>query len=132
MYLLDTSRKIINLMANGRDNQGGKPGKRREKRGLRYRHQRLVMKGYDGTVEDMYEYYSSNVITRGGLVFKVESEDEALEALAVANASKFCARDRGRPCRRRPAGLAPPRRIVYSHLAQAERRKPLGIRLQRG
>lgn len=51
----------------------------------------IVMKGYDGTVEDMYHYYSKNVVTKDGLVFKVENEDEALEALAVANASKFCA-----------------------------------------
>jgi hypothetical protein len=91
-YIPDTSRKIINLMANGRDNHGGNPAaaaREAEDRGITIN--AVVMKGYDGTVDDMYEYYSSNVITRDGLVFKVEREDEALEALAIANASKFCA-----------------------------------------
>jgi Ca-activated chloride channel homolog len=92
VYIPDTSRKIINMMANGRDNLGGKPWEAaREAEDCGIAINAVVMKGYDGTVEDMYQYYSDNVITRDGLVFKVESEDEGLEALAVANASKFCA-----------------------------------------
>lgn len=51
----------------------------------------VVMKGYDGTVEEMYQYYLDNVITSDGIIFKVENEKKALEALATANASKFCA-----------------------------------------
>jgi hypothetical protein len=85
-------RKIINMTANGRDNNGGDPSEAaREAEALGITINAVVMKGYDGTVEDMYQYYSGHVITRDGLVFKVESEDEALEALAIANASKFCA-----------------------------------------
>jgi hypothetical protein len=85
-------RKIINMTANGRDNHGGDPSQAaREAEGLGITINAVVMQGYDGTVEDMYEYYSKQVITRDGLVFKVESEDGALEALATANASKFCA-----------------------------------------
>jgi Protein of unknown function (DUF1194) len=91
-YIPLTSRKIINMIANGRDNHGGDPSeaaRKAEASGIAIN--AVVTKGYDGTAEDMYQYYSKNVITRDGLVFKVESEDEALEALAVANASKFCA-----------------------------------------
>jgi Protein of unknown function (DUF1194) len=91
-YIPLTSRKIINMTGNGRDNHGGDPSaaaKDAENFGITIN--AVVMKGYDGTVEDMYEYYSRNVVTRDGLVFKVEREDNALEALAVANASKFCA-----------------------------------------
>lgn len=91
-YIPLTSRKIINMTANGRDNHGGDPSEAaREAEDLGITINAVVMKGYDGTVEDMYQYYSRNVITKDGLVFKVESENEALEALAVANASKFCA-----------------------------------------
>jgi Protein of unknown function (DUF1194) len=85
-------RRIINMTANGRDNHGGDPwaaARKAEASGITIN--AIVMKGYDGTVEDMYDYYARNVVTKDGLVFKVESEDEALEALAVANASKFCA-----------------------------------------
>jgi Protein of unknown function (DUF1194) len=86
------SRKIINMTANGRDNQGGDPSKAaREAEKLGITINAVVMQGYDGTVDDMYHYYLENVVTKDGLVFKVESEDKALEALAVANASKFCA-----------------------------------------
>lgn len=91
-YIPLTSRKIINMTANGRDNHGGDPAeaaRAAEEVGITIN--AVVMKGYDGTAEDMYQYYSSNVITKDGLVFKVESEEDALEALAVANASKFCA-----------------------------------------
>jgi hypothetical protein len=91
-YIPRTSRKVINMTANGRDNHGGNPSeaaRKAEKLGITIN--AVVMKGYDGTVEDMYQYYLSNVVTRDGLVFKVESEEKALEALAVANASKFCA-----------------------------------------
>jgi Protein of unknown function (DUF1194) len=92
LYIPLTSRRIINMTANGRDNHGGDPSKAaREAEGWGITINAVVMKGYDGTVEDMYEYYSENVVTKDGLVFKVESEDMALEALAVANASKFCA-----------------------------------------
>ena len=85
-------RKIINMTANGRDNHGGDPSlaaREAEESGITIN--AVVMKGYDGTAEDMYQYYSDQVITRDGLVFKVESEADALEALATANASKFCA-----------------------------------------
>ena len=91
-YIPLRCRKIINLTANGRDNNGGDPSaaaSEAERSGITIN--AVVMRGYDGNVEEMYEYYASNVVTRDGLVFKVESEDEALEALAVANASKFCA-----------------------------------------
>jgi Protein of unknown function (DUF1194) len=91
-YIPLTSRKIINMIANGRDNHGGDPSeaaRKAEASGIAIN--AVVTKGYDGTAEDMYQYYSKNVITSDGLVFKVEREDEALEALAVANASKFCA-----------------------------------------
>jgi Protein of unknown function (DUF1194) len=92
VYIPTTSRKIINMSANGRDNHGGNPAAAaREAEDLGITINAVVMKGYDGSVEDMYRYYSSSVITRDGLVFKVESEDKALEALAVAKASKFCA-----------------------------------------
>jgi hypothetical protein len=92
VYIPATSRKIINMSANGRDNHGGNPAAAaREAEDLGVTINAVVMKGYDGTVEDMYEYYSSSVITKDGLVFKVEREDKALEALAVAKASKFCA-----------------------------------------
>jgi hypothetical protein len=92
VYVPTTSRKIINMTANGRDNHGGNPAAAaREAEDVGITINAVVMKGYDGTVEDMYEYYSSNVITKDGLVFKVEREDKALEALAVAKASKFCA-----------------------------------------
>jgi Protein of unknown function (DUF1194) len=91
-YIPDTSRKIINMTANGRDNHGGDPSEAaREAEEVGITINAVVMRGYDGTVEDMYHYYSENVVTRDGLVFKVESEKNALEALAVANASKFCA-----------------------------------------
>jgi Protein of unknown function (DUF1194) len=85
-------RRIINMTGNGRDNHGGDPAaaaRQAEDSGITIN--AVVMKGYDGTAEDMYQYYSEHVITRDGLVFKVESEDGALEALATANASKFCA-----------------------------------------
>lgn len=92
VYIPATSRKIINMTANGRDNHGGNPAAAaREAENLGIAINAVVMRGYDGTVEDIHEYYLSNVITRDGIVFKVESEDEALEALAIANASKFCA-----------------------------------------
>ena len=39
----------------------------------------------------MNEYYLDNVITKDGLIFKFENEKKTLEALAIANASKFCA-----------------------------------------
>jgi alkylated DNA nucleotide flippase Atl1 len=85
-------RKIINMTANGRDNVGGDPSQAaREAEVSGITINAIVMKGYDGTVDDMYQYYSDQVITRDGLVFKVQSEDDALEALATANASKFCA-----------------------------------------
>jgi hypothetical protein len=91
-YIPLTSRKIINMMANGRDNHGGDPlGAAREAEEAGVTINAVVMKGYDGTVEDMYQYYASHVVTKDGLVFKVESEENALEALAVAKASKFCA-----------------------------------------
>jgi hypothetical protein len=91
-YIPATSRKIINMTANGRDNQGGDPGKAaRKAEELGITINAVVMRGYDGTVDDMYDYYLQNVVTKDGLVFKVESEDKALEALAIANASKFCA-----------------------------------------
>jgi Protein of unknown function (DUF1194) len=91
-YIPLTSRKIINMMANGRDNQGEDPSEAaRKAEALGIAINAVVTKGYDGTAEDMYQYYSKNVITKNGLVFKVEREDGALEALAVANASKFCA-----------------------------------------
>ncbi len=85
-------RKIINMTANGRDNHGGDPAlaaRDAEKSGITIN--AVVMRGYDGTVDEMYQYYSDQVTTRDGLVFKVEREDDALEALATANASKFCA-----------------------------------------
>lgn len=91
-YIPRTGRRIINMTANGRDNHGGDPAtaaREAEESGVTIN--AIVMKGYDGTVEDMHDYYATNVVTKDGLVFKVESEDEALEALAVANASKFCA-----------------------------------------
>jgi Protein of unknown function (DUF1194) len=91
-YIPLTSRKIINMTANGRDNHGGDPweaAREAEQSGITIN--AVVMRGYDGTVDDMYQYYLRNVVTKDGLVFKVESEDKALEALAVANASKFCA-----------------------------------------
>jgi hypothetical protein len=91
-YIPVESRRIINMMANGRDNQGGDPAaaaRQAEESGITIN--AVVMKGYDGTADEMYDYYAGSVVTRDGLVFKVESEDEALEALAVANASKFCA-----------------------------------------
>jgi hypothetical protein len=92
-------RKIINMKANGRDNHGGDPSQAaREAEALGITINAVVMQGYDGTVEDMYQYYSGQVITRDGLVFKVESEDGALEALATANASKFCAEIALAPC----------------------------------
>jgi hypothetical protein len=91
-YIPLSCRKIINMTANGRDNHGGDPsGAAREAERSGITINAVVMKGYDGTVEDMYQYYSNNVVTKDGLVFKVENEDEALEALAIANASKFCA-----------------------------------------
>jgi hypothetical protein len=49
------------------------------------------MKDYDSSVDEMNEYYLDNVITRDGLIFKVDKEKKTLEALAIANASKFCA-----------------------------------------
>jgi hypothetical protein len=85
-------RRIINMTANGRDNHGGDPAaaaREAEESGVTIN--AIVMRGYDGTVDDMYDYYRRDVVTKDGLVFKVESEDQALEALAVANASKFCA-----------------------------------------
>jgi hypothetical protein len=92
VYIPTASRKIINMTANGRDNHGGDPSSAaREAEDAEITINAVVMRGYDGTVEDMYQYYSSNVVTKDGLVFKVESEEGALEALAVANASKFCA-----------------------------------------
>jgi hypothetical protein len=91
-YIPRMSRKIINMTANGRDNHGGDPsGAAREAEEAGITINAVVMKGYDGTVEDMYRYYLENVITSDGLVFKVESEKKALEALALANASKLCA-----------------------------------------
>lgn len=91
-YIPRTGRKIINMSANGRDNHGGDPSEEaRKAEELGITINAVVMQGYDGTAEDMYQYYSKNVVTRDGLVFKVESEEKALEALAVANASKFCA-----------------------------------------
>lgn len=91
-YIPRTSRRIINMTANGRDNHGGDPSQAaREAEASGIAINAVVMKGYDGTVDEMYDYYARNVVTRDGLVFKVESEDEGLEALAVANASKFCA-----------------------------------------
>lgn len=91
VYIPPGCRKIINISANGRDNQGGDPAheaREAERRGITIN--AIVMRGYDGSVEKMYEYYARNVVTRDGLVFKVVREDSALEALAVANASKFC------------------------------------------
>jgi hypothetical protein len=105
VYIPATSRKIINMTANGRDNHGGNPraaARAAERLGITIN--AVVMKGYDGTAEDMYRYYARNVVTRDGLVFKVESENRALKALAVANASKFCAEIAAAPCGpRRPA-----------------------------
>jgi Protein of unknown function (DUF1194) len=92
VYIPPGCRKIINISANGRDNQGGDPAREAreaERSGITIN--AVVMRGYDGSVEKMYEYYANNVVTRDGLVFKVAREDSALEALAVANASKFCA-----------------------------------------
>jgi Protein of unknown function (DUF1194) len=92
LYIPLTSRRIINMTANGRDNHGGDPSKAaRKAEELGITINAVVMRGYDGTVDDMYRYYEENVVTKDGLVFKVESEEKALEALAVANASKFCA-----------------------------------------
>lgn len=91
-FIPPTSRKIINLSANGRDNHGGDPSAAaRAAEVLGITINAVVMEGYDGTVDDIYAYYVENVITRDGLAFKVEDEEKALEALAVANASKFCA-----------------------------------------
>lgn len=91
-YIPRNCRKIIDVSANGRDNQGGDPstaGGEAEKLGITIN--AVVMKGYDGSVEQMRQYYLDHVVTTDGLVFKVEEEDKALEALAVANSSKLCA-----------------------------------------
>jgi hypothetical protein len=86
------SRRIINLSSNGRDNHGGDPlAAARDAEALGITINAVVMEGYDGTVDEIYAYYVKNVITRDGLIFKVAHEEKALEALAVANASKFCA-----------------------------------------
>ena len=91
-YIPRECRRIINMTANGRDNHGGDPvAAAREAEDAGVTINAVVMRGYDGTVDDMYDYYRRDVVTRDGLVFKVESETKALEALAVANASKFCA-----------------------------------------
>jgi hypothetical protein len=90
-YISGRSRRIIDVTANGRDNQGGDPAvaaRQAEEAGVTIN--AVVMKGYDGTVDEMHDYYLRNVITKDGLIFKVEEEKKALEALAIANASKFC------------------------------------------
>jgi hypothetical protein len=91
-YIPENCRKIIDVSANGRDNQGGDPSMAAgEAEQLGITINAVVMKGYDGSVEQMHQYYQDNVVTRDGLVFKVEEEEEALQALAVANSSKLCA-----------------------------------------
>ena len=92
VYISTGCRRILNVMANGRDNQGGNPSNAAEQaEELGIIINAVVMKGYDGTVDEMYEYYLRNVITKDEIIFKVEQEKTALEALATANASKFCA-----------------------------------------
>ena len=92
VYISGTSRRIIDLTANGRDNHGGDPAaaaRQAEELGITIN--AVVMKGYDSTVDQIHDYYLHNVITKDGIIFKVEAENTALEALATANASKFCA-----------------------------------------
>ena len=90
-YISGTSRRIIDVTANGRDNQGGDPAAAAEQaENLGITINAVVMKGFDGTVDEMHDYYLRNVIPKDGLIFKVEEEKKALEALAIANASKFC------------------------------------------
>ena len=104
-YIPATSRKIIDVSANGRDNQGGDPlAASDEAYRLGIKINAVVMKGYDGTVDEMYAYYESNVITKDGIIFKVNDEGAGLETLAVAIASKLCAEIAFAPDRhRRPA-----------------------------
>lgn len=92
VHIGSASRKIIDVTANGRDNQGGDPAAaaaRAEQAGITIN--AVVMEGYDGTVDEIYDYYSDHVITRDGMMFKVPSESAGLEALATACTSKFCA-----------------------------------------
>ena len=105
-YISATSRRVIDVMANGRDNQGGVPATAsHEAEALGITVNAVVMEGYDGTVDQMAAYYRSNVITGDGLVFKVENEGTALEALATACASKLCAEIALAPADRRETAL---------------------------
>jgi Ca-activated chloride channel homolog len=90
-YVADGSRKVIDVTANGRDNQGGDPSvasSEAERLGITIN--AVVMEGYDGSADEIYEYYENRVITKDGLIFKVRKEGEGLETLARASTSKLC------------------------------------------
>jgi hypothetical protein len=107
VYITDASRRILDVTSNGRDNPDGDPAAaagEAERAGVTIN--AVVMKGYDGTAEEIYQYFLGNVITKDGIIFKVERERDALEALATACASKFCAEIAYAPLPSRWAGIA--------------------------
>jgi hypothetical protein len=91
-YVSAATRRIIDVSANGRDNQEGDPSSAaREAETLGITINAVVMRGYDGTADQIYDYYARNVVTKDGFVVKVKHEADSLAALATATTTKLCA-----------------------------------------